>query len=83
MPAPESFTADELRDLRARYVLDRYDGKPILAGHADCPRCAERLTLEPLGRMEFGAAGLRVALRVRCPKCRRIVEIADDFSWGP
>lgn len=76
------FDGEVAERLRRRYVLDRCDGRPVLAGHADCPDCAVRLQLAPLGGMDLEEDRVRCHLWVRCPACRRALEISEDFEWG-
>ncbi len=77
------YPADEEAALKRCFVIDRIDGKPILAGHADCPDCDNPLSLHPMGRMDLTDDGVRVHLRVECSECGCGLRLVEDFDWGP
>lgn len=79
----QRFTSAQERELRARYVLDRLDGKPILSGHADCPECDAGLRLKPFGELELRDDAVRYHLHLECAECGRGLDVLEDFDWGP
>ena len=75
-----TFTTEQQNALRPRFVLDRMDGNPVLVGHAQCPECSVSLVPGRTGTMEFRAEGIRLTLHVKCPTCRRRMDVQDDFD---
>jgi hypothetical protein len=56
----EEFESEHRESLRARFVIDRIDGRPVLAGHARCPHCDVKLRRDPQGRMDLGETAVRI-----------------------
>ncbi|MBL8767255.1 MAG: hypothetical protein JNL94_07825 [Planctomycetes bacterium] len=79
----KKFDEDDAVLLRAKFVVDRVDGRPLLLGHADCPVCAVRLKLKPVGNMELRDAEIKIRFFVECGQCSRELSIEDSFHWGP
>jgi len=75
-----SFTEQQEATLRPRFVLDRIDGQPVLVGHAECPECEIGLVPGRTGTMEFRGENVRLTLHVKCPSCRRRMNVQDDFE---
>lgn len=77
---PATFTPDQQAVLRPRFVLDRIDGQPVLVGHAQCPECEIDLVPGRTGTMEFRSEAVRLTLHVKCPSCRKRMDVQDDFD---
>ena len=77
----DEFSPEQQVALRARYVVDRIDGKPILQGRARCPHCEVRLRLDPRGTLELEEKGVTATFRLQCPACGRTLSVAERFDW--
>jgi uncharacterized protein with PIN domain len=79
----DEFDNAERIALRARYVVDRVDGRPFLQGHGRCPRCEVKMRPKPTGRMELEDRSVRVIFELACPACGRSLTLQEEFEWGP
>jgi len=79
-PPREDFDSEVAATLRARFVVDRVDGQPLLRGHAECPHCSIRLRPEPTGVMELHDDCVRIRMRVSCLACGRGLPIVEEFE---